>query len=426
MSVVEVGTYNVRAGYIGDATCTRCLPALRVAVAPEEVDLFSILYAASRSLEGSALPSSSSSSSSFAHNEACGMDGASRSKDSNTPSNALLPLWSLRQVESHPAAHVDSLRRLKRDILENDEQDPLCLVLPEVWHERTDVMEALFQLILETSGLTTALYAMRPSVGWTFAAGAASSIVMDVGHSHTTVTAVLDGYALRHSVDTIPVGGDAVTAQYSELLSRHRPVVEAAVPVLSSVAREIYWRDWVADVKHCLARVLPLQGGLGGVALAEGKGSAASAAKEASVRVAMNLQAPDGTRVHLDERKAALPFEVFFSTHSDKQRSVVTMMTMCKQRMDPEWQLHTVPHLLAGAGGRVPGFRDRLMEELKAQDSTYFRYEREGVLNVAQTADGAWMGASMAASSSSFEPLWVTRGEWAEEGASVLYRKLFY
>ncbi|CAG9582255.1 putative actin-like protein [Leishmania major strain Friedlin] len=423
MSVVEVGTFNVRAGYIGDATCTRCVPALRAAAAPEEVDLISLLYAAGKSLDTAPLPSSSA----FANEEAGGPADSLLSQGSGAPPNALLPLWSLRQVERHPKQHIDSLRRLKRDVLENAEQDPLCLVLPEIWHERIDVMEALFQLILEAPGLTTALYCMRPSVGWTFASGAASSIVLDVGHSHTTVTAVLDGYALRHSVDTIPVGGDAVTAQYSELLSKHRPVVEAAAPVLShSTVREIYWRDWVADVKHCLARVLPYQGGTGSVASAAGKGSALTAVKEAAVRAAADLQAPDGARVHLDERKAALPFEVFFSAAGDEKRNVATLMAMCKRQMDPEWQLHTVPHLLAGAGSLVPGFRDRVVEELKAQDSSYFRYERDGVLNMAQTADGAWVGASMAASSSSFEPLWVTRGEWAEEGASVLYRKLFY
>ncbi|KAG5468424.1 hypothetical protein LSCM1_02404 [Leishmania martiniquensis] len=423
MSVVEVGTFSVRAGYIGDATCTRCIPALRATAAPEEVDLFSLLYAASKSLD----PSRLSSPLAVADGETDGADRAPMGHDRGTASGALMPLWSLRQVESYPEAHMDSLRRLKRDVLEMNEQDPLCLVLPEVWHERADVMEALFQLILETPDLTTALYSMRPSVGWTFASGAASSIVLDVGHSHTTVTAVLDGYALRHSVDTIPVGGDTITSQYSELLSAHRPAVEAAAPALSHrTAREIYWCDWVADVKHCLANVLPSQGGTGGAVSACGKASASSAGKESVKRFATDLQAPDGTRVNIDEREAALPFEVFFSTAGGGKRNVATLMATCKRHMDPEWQLHTVPHLLAGAGSLVPGFQDRMLEELQAQDSSYFRYERDRALNVTLTADGAWVGASMAASSSSFEPLWVTRGEWAEEGASVLYRKLFY
>lgn len=408
MSVVEVGTHHVRAGYVGDVTCTRCVPALRAAAAPEEVDLFSILYAASMSLDAPLQAPSSS------------MAGAHSAAEA--AAEALLPLWSLRRVESHPEAHMDALRRLKRDVLESAEQDPLCLVLPEVWHERTDVMEALFQLILETSGLTTALYCMRPSVGWTFASGAASSVVLDVGHSHSTVTAVLDGYALRHSVDTVPVGGDAVTAQYRELLSKHRPAVEAAAPALSHpTARERYWAEWVADVKHCVGHVLPYGGGAGGL-----NGGAKGAAAASAAVAVTDLQAPDGARVHVEERRAALPFEVFFRSTADGKGSVAAMLATCKRRMDPEWQLHTVPHLLAGAGSLVRGFRDRVLEELKAQDSSYFRYERDGALAVAQSADGAWAGASMAASSSSFEPLWVTRGEWAEEGASVLYRKLFY
>ncbi|KPA82481.1 putative actin-like protein [Leptomonas pyrrhocoris] len=425
MAVVEVGTYSIRAGYIGDLTCTHCVRSLRSAAAPEEVDLFSILYSASRSLDDVAAVSA------LPEGEEGGIRG---SFDNAASSEALLPLWSLRNVESHPDAHMDSLRRMKKDSLECTEQDPLCLVLPEVWHERVDVMEALFQLILETPGLTTALYCMRPSVGWTLSSGAASSIVLDVGHSHSTVTAVLDGYALRHSVDTVPVGGDAVTAQYRELLANFRPAVEAAAPALSQdFAREVYWADWVSDVKHCLARVLPFAASAGTAAAAAPTGvNRANGAKSitattaATPSVPLDLQAPDGTRVHLDERKAAAPFEIFFRATGDHKGSVAAMMATCKRRMDPEWQLHTVPHLLAGAGSLVPGFRDRVLEELKAQDASYFRYERDGAMNVAQTTDGAWAGASMAASSSSFDPLWVTRGEWAEEGASVLHRKLFY
>ncbi|KPI87991.1 putative actin-like protein [Leptomonas seymouri] len=421
MVVVEVGTYNIRSGYIGDVTCTRCVRSLRSAAAPEEVDLFSILYSASRSLDDaatvSALPNGEDGGIGDAVGKAAELE-------------ALIPLWSLRQLERHPDAHMDSLRRMKRDVLECTEQDPLCLVLPEVWHERVDVMEALFQLILDTPGLTTALYCVRPSVAWTFSSGAASSIVLDVGHSHTTVTAVLDGYALRHSVDTVPVGGDAVTAQYRELLAKFRPAVETAAPALSQdFARDVYWNDWVSDVKHCLARVLPFRALSGTSAVGTdntgtSKSTAATAASEA--RLALDLQAPDGSRVQLDECKAGAPFEIFFRGTSDQKGSVASMIATCKRRMDPEWQLHTVPHLLAGAGSLVPGFRDRVLEELKAQDSSYFRYERDGAMSVAQTTDGAWAGASMAASSSSFEPLWVTRGEWAEEGPSVLHRKLFY
>jgi actin-related protein len=418
MAVVEVGTYNTRAGYIGDVTCTRCVRSLRSTAAPEEVDLFSILYSASRSIDDTAmLP--------LLHEVETG--GSNGLGTTAAPSEALLQLWSLRQLEGHADAHMDALRRMKKDVLECSEQDPLCLVLPEVWHERIDVMEALFQVILETPGLTTALYCMRPSVGWTFSSGAASSIVLDVGHSHTTVTAVLDGYALRHSVDTLPVGGDAMTAQYSELLAKYRPAVEAAAPALSQgFARDVYWSDWVADVKHCFARVLPYHVAGGSGRASTDNGTAAAAASTATSAVGPDLQAPDGTRVLLDERKAAAPFELFFRDTADKKGSVAAMMATCKRRMDPEWQLHTVPHLLAGAGSRVPGFRDRVLEELKAQDSSYFRYERDGAMSVVQSSDGAWAGASMAASSSSFAPLWVTRGEWAEEGASVLHRKLFY
>lgn len=399
MAVVELGTYTVRAGYAGDVATTYASRAICCPSVPEAVDFISVLTSAARNLQKRESP-------------AC--EAAGGPSQASYDGDSFLPLWSLRRLEEAPAAHMAMLTQLKRRVLRCTAEEPLCLVVPELWHERLDVMKAIFELVLETADLTSALYCMRPSVGWTLSAGKASSVVMDIGHSHTTTTAVLDGYALRHSIDSAPVGGDAVTAQYGEILKDYRDAFLTPWSHLSChpAAAELLWQEVVSDIKHCFGRVATRSGDLSN-----------SAAPPSPL---LNLQTPDGEQLQLKERYSHLPYEIFFDSSTTGGFNAATMLSTCKQRMDPEWQVHAIPHLLAGAGGRVPGFRDRMVSELKEKDSSYFRYEREGAVQVAESSDGAWIGASMAAASSSFEPLWVTRTEWNEEGLSVLQRKLFY
>ncbi|CCW60766.1 unnamed protein product [Phytomonas sp. EM1] len=403
MAVVEVGTWNVRAGYIGDLVCTRQLRSLCSCVAPEETDFISMIKASSGVLNGT-----------FGE----GVCGAHPEKGSSgeTP---IKPLWTLDAFERDGALHVDSLRRLKCDHLHCPLDDPLLLVLPERWHEERGVMQGLFEAILEAPHLTRLLYAGRPSVGWAFAAARASAVVLDVGHFHSTVAAVLDGYVLRGTIDTAAVGGAAVSAGLSATLQRplwpslgQRYAHLLGALELKGEARggcdtlwDLLLDHTVADIKRLCGVVRHPQGAPPG---------------------AMSVRAPDGTLLELLPEQRWEPFEVLFGPEEGGTGNVARLLFSCMQQLDPEWRLQTVHHVLGGGGSLVPGFRERILHETKSMDPSYYRYERDNAFTVASSVEGAWAGNSIAAASSSFESLWISKSEWDEEGESCLFRKLFY
>lgn len=414
MAVVETGTWTLRAGYIGDATCTRALRPVQCSMAPDETNFISMLCSAST------VPTPAGKAEGENHISTLSTSGASEQNGGPTTGVAdeesareaphFNTLWSLRAFQQSPELHMAYLRHIKCGVLRCAEEDPLMLVVPELWQERLDVLEGLFELALEEPGLTRSLYCCRPSVAWALSAGRSSAIIVDVGHSHTTTTAVLDGYALRHTVESVPVGGAAVSAQFSTLLS---PVLNASnvaaryVGITHPEARQHLLEDAVGDVKRVYGAVTT---------------SATAGAVPAPSTL---LHAPDGTRLSLSTDVRCKPYEVFFRTEPDSFH-IANMIVRCKSRVDREWQLHTVHHLLTGGTSHTPGFRDRVLQEAKERDSAYFRWERDNAFNVAPAVDGAWAGAAMAASSSSFGPLWIARSEWQEEGASCLYRKQFF
>ncbi|EPY31771.1 actin-like protein [Strigomonas culicis] len=327
----------------------------------------------------------------------------------------LLPLWSLQQLQRHSDAHMEALRRLKCELLRCDATEPLMLVLPESWHERSDVMEGLCELILEEGALCRAVYFSRPLVNWALASGKASAVVVDVGHSHTTVGAVLDGYLLRHSLNACALGGAVVTAQYGAALAPALEVsLQCAYPdVTAPFARQLLAESIAEKVKRAYGFVQP----------GTPRGPQDPLFKPPPAFC--ELRAPDGSALALTAAQRCSPFEVFFSGEVGGV-DLAQLVVRCKDATHAEWQLRTVHHIVAGGGSTVPYFKERLTAELKDRDASYYRQERDSAIRVQPRADGAWAGASLAAASSSFAALWITHAEWEEEGASVLYRKLFY
>ncbi|RNF18951.1 actin-like protein [Trypanosoma conorhini] len=373
MAVVELG-WTTRAGYIGDAKCTRWFPSIHCNAGPMELSFPSTLLAA----------------------DAMGV-------------GSLQPIWTLHSLEHGMSLHVEHLAHIMGKQLQCSEDDPLMLVLPEIWHDRFDLVRSLFRVVLE-SGFTSALYCCRPSVAWTLASGRASAVVLDVGHNQATTAAVLDGYALRGSVASSSLAGGAVTGRLTAMLERDQlealeSVRHYRVPSIRQRALE----DAVNDIKRmsCCVRV----------------GHAPLPRKEEP----LVLRAPDGASVTVSAAARTEPYEVLFSPSAPAGGDTLAdLLVSCKQSIDPEWQQQAVPHVVCGGTAQAPGFRERLIKEAQKRDSCYFRYEQDGAFHFSSAVDGAWTGASLAAASSSFAPFWVTRADVEEEGDSVLYRKLLY
>ncbi|EPY39863.1 actin-like protein 6B [Angomonas deanei] len=410
MAVVEVGSYRVRGGYVGDLHPTVSLPALLSKGDATQSDFMSILQS---------------------------------SANRNTTESDILPLWTLQSLQSNVEHHVRSIRHIKHNLLKCKPEDPLMLVIPEVWQERSEILEGLTELFLEDgeeNGIASSLYFSRPLVNIALANAKVSALVCDVGHSHVTVGAVLDGHLLRQTLNSLPLGGAVVTSQFQSALEKQwRPWADEQAATLcrrqphhQKVISDYLLGDLADRVKRMSGEVHLDEEAQEELEKGPGRKRLRKVTKPSpGVTQPVQMYTPDGNTFSLNTVQRSKPFEVFFGGMDEaipegaSKLHLVDFVANCKNLLDPEWQLRGVHHIVAGGGAQAASFTPRLLQELKKRDTSYYRLEEEGCFTTTSQKNDAWAGASMSACSSAFSPMWITRREWQEEGASVLHRKLF-
>ncbi|CUI15563.1 actin-like protein, putative [Bodo saltans] len=416
MSVIDAGSFAVRCGSIGEATSSMSLaPFSYNGMSNDNEEDSVLLHHRSRW---------TASSRRYTWNQLL--------TDPRVDVERSVPLWTTESIQNHLPEHVEQLSYIASKALGFRSADPLMLVLQEAWHERLERVSALASALLEGE-ITSALYFARPSVCIALSQGKPTAVVVDCGHSQTTAAVVCDGYVARRSIITAPVAGSAVTSTllhhislpYERTLSSRCLDASAAHPKRIALARFFAMQE----VKEVWAVV---GGGVDG-----GKG--ASGGVSAPTEPAMQrFFAPDGAELHLsdDATRSGLDvarlrdscFDQLFreSTHApgEHAQSIHIPKTILKVRrnVDIEMRAATLPHILGGGTSQAPRFAARVTAELKTLDSQYFKAPPP----IVASANSAWKGASMSAESSAFMPLWITKAELAEEGTSVLRRKLCY
>ena len=71
----------------------------------------------------------------------------------------------------------------------------------------------------------------------------------------------------------------------------------------------------------------------------------------------------------------------------------------------------------------IPGFADKTQKEIKAQAPSIMRVK---VITLPERKNGAWIGGSNLASSSSFQQMWIFKQEYDKSGLSIIHYKCFY
>jgi actin-related protein len=349
-AVVEIGSFRCRGGYSGDTACTIVAPT----AAPHSLN------------QASPLPS-------LSHLLRC--------------TNPVEPVWTLSELLGHDTVRsVAYLRQMLEQSL-GVVNSPVALVLPELWHERRDVLSLLAQTLLE-GGVASSVYMCRPGVCWSLGCGKPSALVLDCGHSYTTAAPVADAYVLRKALITVDSAGRAVSAALAAGLQ----AAGSTVPSLSFGDQQL-----LSDIKRaCTAVATP--------------GTEAPPCPSVFV-------APDGRNIAIP---ATCMTSVYDGLFSSKDHSPAQLAVRSSRLADVE-QRAAQTLITCGGTARAKGFSQRLLYELKKLDSTYFA---QSSVHEAPDEHGAWRGASLITSSTSFAPLWITAGEFAEEGDSVLARKL--
>lgn len=254
------------------------------------------------------------------------------------------------------------------------------------------------ELLFECLDVGGAYLASQPVLAL-YASGRTSGLVLDCGHGVTHWVPVVEGYSLPQGIARMGYGGRDVTEFLGRLLAergfflfgeREREALRQAKEKLCYVAS--------TDEEEEFRRT------------------------EGSTGETYAL--PDGSSIVLGSERFRCP-EALFQPQAMGLDSV-GVAKAAKLSVD-KCPSKTVQHQLyenvvvSGGSTMFKGFKERLEKELgEVREGTPLK-----VVAPPNRKYAAWVGGAIVASLSTFQPLWIRREEYEEQGPKVVFRKCF-
>ncbi|XP_042563657.1 actin-3-like [Clupea harengus] len=294
--------------------------------------------------------------------------------------DALEQLWSaLLQEELHvcPQEHA---------VLATD--SPLA---PPAQRQR------LAELLFEQFGVPALYLSHRPVLSL-YSYGLVTGLLVDSGSSATRVCPVYSGYCLPHANYSMPLGGAAVSAYLRRLLGEAGSRPGGGASERRSLLREVKRQSCYVsqDFEQELRQ-----------------GSEVT-----------EYRLPDNTTVALGNERFRCAELLFCPSLDGAAQPGVHILAMSSlQSSAPEWQEELLANVVVcGGSSLLGGFPERLQAELERLAP---RGSRVRVLSSSQRHFSSWLGGSIVAGLSSFQPLWVTSADYQEQGPAVVQRRFY-
>ncbi|KAL4436635.1 hypothetical protein ABPG75_003774 [Micractinium tetrahymenae] len=312
------------------------------------------------------------------------------------------------------------------------------LVLTEPYHNLPALREAAVRMAFAELGFSSvylstpaplslrAHAARHPELP---ASQAGCGLVVDAGFSFTHAVPVFDWRVLPAAVRRIDLGGKALTNFMKELVSYRSINMMDEAYLLEHVKEQLCFvsQDVRADLAAARTRRSPhrreyvLPDGLtdtwGHVRTEEEAAAAAAAAQQAARGGGPPL--PKQPVLVVNNERFMVPEALFHpSDIGMEEAGLAEAIAAAVQAAHPH--LHSLLYsnvLLTGGTARCPGFRERLLKELRPLVPDDYE------LNIFLADDPAlcaWQGAALLAASPLYSQLAVTQKEWRSRGAAAL------
>jgi len=413
--VIDLGTHSVKAGYAGQDTPQHVFPSAVGECAKG----------------GDADMTAEGENASARHFEVDNMGIRRDGMEVTSPygENGMLEDW-----EAVEAIWEHALK--KRLALQTDEHPVL---LSEPVHNSDAVRAKMVELMFEKHA-PPALFLAKSPVLSSFAVGKASSLVIDMGGKHTTVSAIHDGFALQKSVVRSPLGGEALTDVVLKYLEKKKVDVRPRYaftkkqkgdgdfdvkavnhPKTTASYALFKRREIIEDLK---ATVCTLD-------------DHTFNSDEHKNVAGVTYELPDGNTIEVGVERFQIP-ELFFQPEILRElnvdipelgelkslKSIQELVLECINNADVDVRKDLWGSLvLCGGSSMFANMRERLEAALFDHAPQNVKTKVVASMNSVERRFATWIGGSILASLGSFQQLWMSKQEYEEHGANLIQRK---
>ncbi|CAG8439590.1 7900_t:CDS:2 [Acaulospora colombiana] len=262
------------------------------------------------------------------------------------------------------------------DQLDIDPKEHPLFVTESAWNSR-EARETLTELAFEKYQ-TLAFYVAKNPVLSAFAAGRPTAIVLDCGASVTSCVPVVDGYVLKKGIYKQPIAGDFLSEQILQQF-QSSPEVEV-IPHYLIAKKSFVDPDKPSNKRFNIPEILfnPQR---------------------------FLAQSPEGVDM---SSLLGIPEMIYHSINS------------CDIDVRPHLWNNII---LTGGTTMLPGFPDRINNELSMMMSGQMKIKIHAPGNTIERKCSSWLGGSILASLGTFHQLWISQKEYNDYGKSIVEKK---
>lgn len=259
--------------------------------------------------------------------------------------------------------------------------------------------ERMTQIMFETFNVP-AMYVSVQAVLSLYGSGRTTGCVFDAGDGVSHTVPINDGYAMPHAIQRVDIAGRVLSEHLVKLLT------ERGYSFTTTAEREI-----VRDIKEKVCFV------------AEDFDVALKGASTSN-EIEKFYELPDGNVIVIGNERFRCPEALFQPSLLGKESKgihgcVFDSINGCDIDLRRDLYANIV---LSGGTTMIPGLAERMTKEVTALVPNSMKVK---VIAPPERKYSVWVGGSVLASLSSFQSLWISRGEYLESGASIVHRKCF-